>query len=276
MLKRIQIILVFVLVTASIAFSNTTISAVNEAYIEQFKNIAVKEMHRTGIPASIKLAQAILESAAGKSELAVKANNHFGIKCGGSWKGETFSKKDDDRNKIGVKIKSCFRAYDSPEESFKAHSEFLMNPSKKDRYGFLFNYKSDDYKSWAKGLKKAGYATNPSYPKLLIKVINENKLHQYDSWKLSDIKDNSGQKFSKSKKPFSKPIKVKPNQEVEVIVEANNKTKSRKETKEKTNTQKVEIIADNNSEAKQKESVKKENTYDKNKYKSETKINQLF
>ena len=247
MLKGIKITLFFVLATVSIALSNNAISATNEAYVKKFRKIAVIEMHRTGIPASIKLAQAILESGAGTSQLATKANNHFGIKCGGSWKGQTFHKKDDDRNKIGVKVKSCFRAYANPEESFKAHSEFLMNPSKKARYGFLFNYKSTDYKSWAKGLKKAGYATNPKYPKLLMEVIEENKLHQYDSWKLSDVKKEKGKKPSKPNKVSSKPTKSKSSKEVEVIAESKKKPTSKQESK-------------------------KENTYNKNKYKIEPKI----
>ncbi len=231
MLKGIKVILVFVLVlvTVNIAFSNSESLVANEVYVKKFRNIAVAEMHRTGIPASIKLAQAILESGAGTSQLATKANNHFGIKCGGSWKGKTFHKKDDDRNKIGVKIKSCFRAYANPEESFKAHSAFLMNPSKKSRYGFLFDYKSTDYKSWAKGLKKAGYATNPKYPKLLMEVIEANKLHQYDSWKLSDIE--SDDKFSKPKKKETE--KQNDSKEIEVITKADKTQKehSRKDKK---------------------------------------------
>jgi LysM repeat protein len=262
MLKGIKITLFFVLATVSIAFCNSETSAINEAYVNKFKEIAVREMHRTGIPASIKLAQAILESGAGTSELAKEANNHFGIKCGGSWKGKTFHKKDDDRNKIGVKIKSCFREYANPEESFKAHSEFLMNPSKKDRYGFLFDYKSTDYKSWAKGLKKAGYATNPKYPKLLMQVIEENELHQYDNWKLSDIK--SDEKTSKpSKKPF-KPKKEKIAPKKEVITEAK---PTKKIKKEKENIEEV-----TRTNTKQKEVLKKENKYDKNKSSIESRV----
>lgn len=149
-------------------------------YIETYREIAISEMQRTGIPASIKLAQGILESGAGKSELAVRANNHFGIKCGGDWTGPTYSREDDDYDTTGVLIKSCFRAYNDPTESYMAHSDFLRNPAKASRYGFLFNLDPRDYKEWAYGLKKAGYATNPKYATQLIKTIEDYKLYQYD------------------------------------------------------------------------------------------------
>ncbi len=152
---------------------------VQEAYIDQFKEIAIEEMHRTGIPASIKMAQAILESNAGRSHLARQGNNHFGIKCGGDWSGGTVMRKDDDY-KNGRLIHSCFRAYENAEESFMAHSEFLRNPKKNHRYGFLFRLPAGDYKGWAHGLKKAGYATNPKYPQLLIQLIERYQLHQFD------------------------------------------------------------------------------------------------
>mgnify|MGYP003808423107 CR=1 FL=1 len=139
-------------------------------YISQYKDIAISEMHRTGIPASIKLAQALLESDNGNSTLSVKANNHFGIKCHSSWKGKVIYHDDDTK-------KECFRKYNSAEESFRDHSDFLTSSS---RYAFLFELKSTDYKSWARGLKKAGYATNPKYDEMLIKIIQDNNLHQYD------------------------------------------------------------------------------------------------
>lgn len=152
---------------------------IHEQYIALYKDIAVEEMHRTGIPASIKLAQGILESDAGRSHLAIKGNNHFGIKCGGDWAGGSVLRKDDDY-KNGRLIKSCFRKYDSPDESFMAHSEFLRDPKKNHRYGFLFQYDPTDYKNWARGLKKAGYATNPKYPQLLIDLIERYELYLYD------------------------------------------------------------------------------------------------
>lgn len=146
-------------------------------YIEQHKDIAIREMQRTGVPASIKLAQALLESNAGRSTLAVKANNHFGIKCGGKWKGKTYYRKDDDY-KRGRLVKSCFRKYRKPQDSFIAHSNFLKDNK---RYASLFRLNKKDYKKWAKGLKKAGYATSKTYDKKLIKLIEEYRLHQYDS-----------------------------------------------------------------------------------------------
>jgi len=157
----------------------------HERYIQQYKEIAIEEMHRTGIPASIKMAQAILESNAGRSYLATQGNNHFGIKCGGQWNGGTVMRKDDDY-KNGRLVPSCFRAYPDPEESFVAHSEFLRDPRKNHRYGFLFRLEQTDYKAWARGLKKAGYATNPKYPKLLIELIERYGLNQLDAMEAVD------------------------------------------------------------------------------------------
>ena len=145
-------------------------------YIEQYKSIAISEMDRSGVPASIKLAQGLLESNAGRSTLAQKANNHFGIKCGGSWKGKTHYRKDDDyRN--GKLVKSCFRKYKKSTESYTAHSDFLRENR---RYNSLFDLRVTDYKAWAKGLKKAGYATSKTYEKKLIKLIEEYHLYQFD------------------------------------------------------------------------------------------------
>lgn len=189
-MKQIAITLVALLLgIVTIADGQPLFNPERIAYVERYKDIAVREMHRTGIPASIKLAQAILESGIGKSDLARQANNHFGIKCGGDWSGRTFEKKDDDRNALGMLVKSCFRAYDDPEQSFRDHSDFLTMPSKASRYGFLFDLDRLDYKGWAHGLKKAGYATNPKYPDLLIGVIEENFLHQYDFFTLDDLAD---------------------------------------------------------------------------------------
>ena len=147
-------------------------------YIQKFSKIAQEEMERTGVPASIKLAQAILESNGGKSVLSRKANNHFGIKCGGDWNDRSFYRVDDEKDKKGNDIESCFRVYKNAETSFIAHSEFLR---KNKRYEFLFSLPHDDYRAWAHGLKKAGYATNPKYPTLLIKVVEDYSLYQYDN-----------------------------------------------------------------------------------------------
>jgi len=143
-------------------------------YIEEFKDDAIREMNRSGVPASITLAQGILESGNGNSPLARIANNHFGIKCHSDWKGETYIQDDDKKDE-------CFRKYNDPLESFEDHSDFL----KKSRYADLFELKITDYKGWAHGLKKAGYATNPKYPKLLIDIIERNNLDQYDDPKMA-------------------------------------------------------------------------------------------
>ena len=141
-----------------------------EEYIKNYYKIAISEMHLHGIPASITLAQGILESGNGKSHLAKKSNNHFGIKCHKNWKGKKVFHDDDEK-------KECFRKYKNPNESFKDHSLFLKE---RDRYSFLFRYKTSDYKSWSKGLKKAGYATNPNYANKLIELIEKYNLHVYD------------------------------------------------------------------------------------------------
>ena len=156
-------------------------------YIELYKKIAIQEMERTGIPASIKLAQGLLESSAGTSELASESNNHFGIKCGGDWTGPSYFVKDDDFDNNGNLLHSCFRVYKSPEESYVAHSEFLMNPKKDYRYGFLFKIKRKNYKKWARGLKKSGYATSKSYDKKLIKLIERYKLNKFDKMSIEDV-----------------------------------------------------------------------------------------
>jgi LysM repeat protein len=161
-----------------------------DLYIEKYRVIAVEEMRRTGIPASIKLAQGLLESDAGRSDLATKANNHFGIKCGGDWQGKTYYKKDDDY-KNGKLVASCFRSYKEAEQSFMAHSAFLSDPKKVSRYGFLFDLDPLDYKAWAHGLRQSGYATNPKYGHLLITLIEDLGLHQLD------LEAQSGGKLAK-------------------------------------------------------------------------------
>jgi len=138
-------------------------------FIRKYKHIAIQEMERTGIPASITLAQGILESGCGASELAVNANNHFGIKCH-DWEGDTYTMDDDELNE-------CFRKYKNAEQSWIDHSEFLLS---RPRYAGLFSLKTTDYKAWAKGLKAAGYATNPKYAEMLIKIIEEEELYKYD------------------------------------------------------------------------------------------------
>ena len=164
---KINLVVSFImLISFSEIFSQ---NLTRKQYITKYSALAVKQMRQYKIPASITLAQGILESNNGNSKLAVKANNHFGIKCHG-WEGKKIFEDDDKKNE-------CFRKYKSPLESFKDHSLFL---NKYSRYAFLFDYKITDYKSWARGLKKAGYATNKKYPELLIKIIEDNKLNIYD------------------------------------------------------------------------------------------------
>lgn len=144
-------------------------SAETIEYIERFHRTAIREMYLYNIPASITLAQGILESGSGRSPLARSANNHFGIKCTDDYKGKTYHQDDDRKHE-------CFRVYANPDQSFRDHSLFLLRP----HYADLFKLRITDYKGWAKGLKKAGYATNPKYPDLLIEVIEQNYLDIYD------------------------------------------------------------------------------------------------
>ena len=141
-----------------------------ESYIKQYRDLAVEEMKKYRIPASITLAQGLLESGAGQSTLARKSNNHFGIKCGSDWRGKTVSHDDDARGE-------CFRAYKHPKQSYEDHSKFLAN---RPRYASLFKLDITDYKGWARGLKKAGYATNSRYAEQLIGIIELYDLHKYD------------------------------------------------------------------------------------------------
>lgn len=144
--------------------------SIEYAYIERYKDLAISEMRRSGIPASITLAQGMVESDYGRSTLAIKSNNHFGIKCHNDWTGATVRHNDDKNNE-------CFRSYSNPEDSFRDHSDFLMTGA---RYKSLFSLSSTDYKGWARGLKQAGYATNPQYANMLIEKIEQFNLHQYD------------------------------------------------------------------------------------------------
>lgn len=169
--------LVFLFSTLAVSFASNEKA---QGYIEKYKDIAISEMKRSGIPASIKLAQGMLESQWGESELARKANNHFGIKCGSQWSGPTFFRADDDFDSRGKQVESCFRAYDDARTSYISHTDFLTEPKKQSRYGFLFSFASDDYNSWAKGLSQAGYATDPKYADKLISTIQRYNLSIYD------------------------------------------------------------------------------------------------
>ncbi len=153
------------------AFSNHV-----EKYINTYKDIAQREMRRSNIPASIILAQGIHESSWGRGELAVNSQNHFGIKCKDYWTGPTYYIEDDDYLN-GKLIKSCFRAYDNVEDSYIDHTDFLVE---NDRYQGLFLYDRTDYRNWAKGLKRCGYATDPHYASKLIRIIETHQLHLFD------------------------------------------------------------------------------------------------
>ncbi len=175
---------VLFLTTASV-FAQSSKKNSTSDYIELYKDLAVKEMNRVAIPASITMAQGILESGNGNSTLARKSNNHFGIKCHSDWKGKKVYHDDDKKGE-------CFRKYKTVYESYIDHSEFLTG---KKRYASLFDLKTTDYKGWAKGLKKAGYATDPKYAHRLIKIIEENKLYLLDEdkkWSRKDSKTSSG------------------------------------------------------------------------------------
>ncbi len=166
--------------------SNTVVTSnVITDYVSQYKEIAIGNMQKYGIPASIILAQGILESGAGRGDLAMEANNHFGIKCHSDWLGESVRHDDDSSQE-------CFRKYPEASESFRDHALFLVG---KKRYANLFTFEKDDYKAWAKGLRAAGYATDPNYPDKLISYIERYNLHQYDA-----------QVTGKSYKPFEKSV----------------------------------------------------------------------
>jgi len=166
-MKKFSIVLLSVL--GSLGTFAQELSPVVSSYIQQYRNIAITEMQRTGVPAAITLAQGIHETQAGQSDLVVMSNNHFGIKCKSNWTGETVTHDDDRRGE-------CFRKYNDAEQSYRDHSDFLRDNQ---RYAFLFELDPTDYKEWAKGLKKAGYATNPKYPDLLIKLIEDYQLEDY-------------------------------------------------------------------------------------------------
>ena len=166
-MKKILIALCWLLAVAGLVAKDDT---PQERYVKKYADMAVREMIRSGVPASITLAQGMLESGNGLSKLATQGNNHFGIKCHKGWEGKTMRVDDDAPNE-------CFRVYKSVEDSFKDHSDFLRY---RDRYKFLFDLERTDYKAWAYGLKKAGYATDPGYPAKLIKYIEDYDLARYD------------------------------------------------------------------------------------------------
>ena len=183
MLKYITLLIFSIL---SLFISENPDEAAANAYVEKYKDLAVVEMHRSGIPASITLAQGLHESGVGSSDLAIFANNHFGIKCKSYWKGQTYNHKDDDLDENGNLIKSCFRSYESVIDSYVDHSNFLTQSA---HYAELFNYDKTDYKRWAFGLKNCGYATDTQYAFKLIDKIEKYQLYIYDTYKNPMIAD---------------------------------------------------------------------------------------
>ena len=198
-MKKIRLFFVLLCLVSIEVLASPNGNTPQEKYIDKYAPLAVSEMYRSGVPASITLAQGLLESGNGQSELARKSNNHFGIKCHNNWKGGRVYHDDDAKGE-------CFRKYSHPSESYRDHSDFLRY---RDRYKFLFDYRITDYKSWAHGLKKAGYATDPAYPKKLIKLIEEYDLHVYDrkpasfgrTYDKHDKKEEKSPKAESEKKP---------------------------------------------------------------------------
>ena len=210
---KIKLLIISLFIGLS-AYAQHNQKSPQEIYIEQFATLAVEEMYRSGVPASITLAQGLLESRYGLSELAVKGNNHFGIKCHNNWNGKKIYYDDDAKGE-------CFRKYPSPEQSYRDHSDFLRY---RDRYKFLFDYNTTDYKSWANGLKKAGYATDPSYASKLIRIIEDYRLYEYDdkpaSFAKSDRKSRKESKRVTVKVPDVLPPSPTEIEQAEALTEA--------------------------------------------------------
>ena len=186
-------------ITATILSSNLFAQRISPIeYINTYKEIAIAEMKRSGIPASVTLAQGILETECGNSDLVKKSNNHFGIKCKSTWTGESVKHTDDAPNE-------CFRKYNNPADSYKDHSDYLKTSP---RYATLFELDPSDYKGWAYGLKKAGYATNPKYPQIVISNIEKYNLQQYDNLTGQDFDNIAINKIITVQKPVEQNIVV--------------------------------------------------------------------
>jgi LysM repeat protein len=182
-----SVIIGILLFTVSAGIAQATLTP--EQYVNMYKDIAIREMKRMGVPAAITLAQGILETESGNSALVKKSNNHFGIKCKNNWTAESVTHDDDAAGE-------CFRSYKTAEDSYRDHSNFLRGG---ERYAFLFKYDVKDYKAWAYGLKKAGYATNPSYPLILIKHIEQYNLQQYTLEGAGEVPNYDASKYQDDK-----------------------------------------------------------------------------
>jgi LysM repeat protein len=185
-MNRILIILFF---SFGCFFKASAQYMTQQEYVQKYKDLAIEEMKRMGVPAAITLAQGLLESENGNSDLVKESNNHFGIKCKNTWTSEVVYHDDDARGE-------CFRKYKTDEDSYRDHSNFLRG---NDRYAFLFKLDPSDYKAWAYGLRKAGYATNPRYPQILIKYIEDNNLEQYTDEALNDVPHFDGAQYADDK-----------------------------------------------------------------------------
>ncbi len=174
---KYAIILLIAVICSSFSMPMSDKERAYHQYIQLYSHLAQAESAAYGIPASVILAQGLIETNAGSSILARRAHNHFGIKCKQSWEGPTYYYIDDDRNSAGELVPSCFRNYTSVEESFRDHSLFLKY---RDRYAVLFTYSRDDYAAWCHGLKACGYATNDKYAQALISCIERYNLHTFD------------------------------------------------------------------------------------------------
>jgi LysM repeat protein len=232
------ILFILVLITVSVKAQKEK----GEAYINSYKELAMAEMLRSGVPASITLAQGILESQFGESDLVKNSNNHFGIKCKTEWTGAKTYHDDDEKAE-------CFRVYPTAAESYKDHSDFLKT---RPNYAFLFKLDPTDYEGWAKGLKKAGYATNPAYPQKLLKVINDYNLQQYSLLALTK------QKTDINNTPVISNPTVESGPKVADVMISNvseNTTLKEADTKEKETPQTTISITSNTIETKTKKSV---------------------
>jgi flagellum-specific peptidoglycan hydrolase FlgJ len=182
---RNSILFFFLLITFAARSQNSDVIL---NYINTYKDLAIEEMQRTGVPAAIKLAQGIHETTAGTSDLVLKSNNHFGIKCKDTWTGASVNHDDDARGE-------CFRKYPAALDSYRDHSNFLKGS---DRYSFLFRLDPTDYKDWAYGLKRAGYATNPRYPQIIIGLIEDYHLQDYTLIAMGKMNSISGNEIVKT------------------------------------------------------------------------------
>lgn len=202
-----------VFVSTFLVLSTNAQTLTPEQYIELYKDFAIKEMKRMGIPAAITLAQGLLETENGNSILVKKSNNHFGIKCKNTWTAGGVSHDDDAPGE-------CFRTYKNAEESYRDHSNFLRGS---ERYAFLFNINPTDYKGWANGLRKAGYATNPKYPNILIRHIEQYNLQQYSLAGAADVPKFESGKFKDDPVVFDKDEAIKSSEQINATASIKNK-----------------------------------------------------